>query len=380
MAFPVLNCLQRGQVGICIVYFLLLGARLVLCSSTKRGMLFGGLLLALPVTIKLTPLLPAAVLAGGLLVQDLVRWQRTRRKKSQQTFPLSPALSLVLSQAIARRKKNSSELAGSYLTPHSVAASAALPRGVLSCVGGLAGLVIWFLLVPAVTIGHTANVAHLRTWVTRVVANENVGAANDFNSKSKRNQSLDNSVRRLGNFLVCTFGSGPEDQLVDRPNDPQVAMPMETPAVDRAIKLTVLGLLVALAALVLCAAWQDSLVAWPAAFGLGCLATVIVSPLSWGHHYVMAAPALLFVPALLHSAGQARAARWLAATAALLTIVHYVALEQAGRVGLLGIGITVWGFMSIALCFRSMSDFSKMQAAATPLQDQLSVSPTKRAA
>ncbi len=325
MALPTLNCLQRGQVGICIVYFLMLGARLVLTSSTKRGILLGGLVLALPVTIKLTPLLPAAVLAGGLLIQDLVRWARTRRSKE---------------------RGHAATIATKLTHP----SSAVLPRGVGACVGGIAGLILWVMLIPAATIGNSANVAHLKTWLARVVANDNVGAANDFNFKSKRNQSLDNGVRRLGNFLTFSWADGPDDQLVDRPDTPQVAMPMETPAIDRGIKLAVLGLLLGLACLVLRTAWQDSLAPWPAVFGLGCLATLIVSPLSWGHHYVMAAQAMLFVPALLSQPKQQRLARWLATSAALLVIVHYIALEQVGRIGLLGIGMSLWCVAAIAIC------------------------------
>jgi hypothetical protein len=361
LALPTLNCLQRGQVGVCIVYFLLLGARLVLCSTTKRGILLGGLVLALPVTIKLTPLLPAAMLAGGLLVQDLVRWARARRTKQQapsiNKLPLSPSLALVLSEAITQRKKADQANTSPVISP-----SHESYRGVWSCVGGIAGLLLWFLLVPAVTIGSAANTAHLRTWMNRVVANDNVGAANDFNFKSKRNQSLDNGVRRLGNLLAYASGNGPDDQLVDRPDMPQTAMPMETATVDRGIKLAVLGFLLGLAALVLRTAWQSSLTLWPAVFGLGCLATTIVSPLSWGHHYVMAAPAMLFVPALLLQPGKQRAAMILAGSAAALCMSHYVALEVAGRIGLLGIGMSVWTVAAIVVTF------AQVQRHALPVQ------------
>jgi len=333
MALPTLNCLQRGQVGICIVYFLLLGARLVLCSTTKRGILLGGLVLALPVTIKLTPLLPAAMLAGGLLFQDVFRWIKSKSLATGRGSANTPVVAMPCRLAIS--------------------------RGVYSCLGGVAGLIFWFMLVPAVTIGPTANTAHLRTWMNRVVANDNVGAANDFNFKSKRNQSLDNGVRRLGNLLAYTWADGPDDQLVDRPNMPQTAMPMETPAVDRGIKLVVLGFLLGLAALVLRTAWQSSFTPWPAVFGLGCLATLIVSPLSWGHHYVMAVPAMLFVPALLLRQGNQRAATILAGSAALLCIVHYVALEVAGRIGLLGIGMSVWTAAAIAVNFGQVRQLAK---------------------
>jgi len=230
---------------------------------------------------------------------------------------------------------------------------------------------LWFLLVPAVTIGHPANVAHLRTWISRVVANDNVGGANDFNFKSKRNQSLDNGVRRLGNFLAYTWGGGPDDQLVDQPELPQIIMPMESKAVNRGIKLAVLGFLLCLGALVLRTAWQDSLAAWPAVFGLGCLATVIVSPLSWGHHFVMGAPAMLFVPALSSQLLNQRYAKLLPASAALLLIAHYAMLEQAGRIGLLGIGMSCWCAAAIVVAFVEANRKAQQAPIAVPLLNSL---------
>jgi hypothetical protein len=342
VALPTLNCLQRGQVGVCLVYFLLLGARLVLCSSTKRGILLGGIVLALPVTIKLTPLLPAAVLAGGLLVQDLYRWLK------QQSRPEHQAI---------------------------------MPRGVYATLGGIAGLIVWFLLVPAVTIGHTANIGHLRTWVARVVANDDVGQANDFNFKSKRNQSLDNGVRRLGNFLAYAAGNGPDDRLVDHPDElTQVPMPMETPTVDRAIKVAVLVFLMALGALVLRTAWQPSLAPWPAVFGLGCLATTVVSPLSWGHHFVMAAPALLFVPALRLRPSQPRAGMLLAGSGAALMAGHYVLLDIVGRIGLLGIGMSLWCAVAIALTMVQVQRQARQPQATISTKRVEEQMPQKRAA
>src|SRR5262249_14810178 len=59
---PALNCLQRGQVGILLAYLLLLGFRCVVASRTSWGMLFGGVVLALPITIKVIPALPVACL------------------------------------------------------------------------------------------------------------------------------------------------------------------------------------------------------------------------------------------------------------------------------------------------------------------------------
>ena len=85
LLLPVMNCLQRGQVGIVLVYFLLIGTRLTLTGPTRGWQFLGGVLLALPVAIKLTPLLPVALLAGGLLLVQLQRyWYGPERKLDVQ--------------------------------------------------------------------------------------------------------------------------------------------------------------------------------------------------------------------------------------------------------------------------------------------------------
>ena len=71
VALPTLNCLQRGQVSVVILYLLLLGLRLILCGRSYRAAIVGGVVLALPIAIKIVPILPVAVSAvdptGGLL-------------------------------------------------------------------------------------------------------------------------------------------------------------------------------------------------------------------------------------------------------------------------------------------------------------------------
>ena len=60
-AVPALNCLQRGQIGIAVLYFLLLGFRLLVqCQNISQAFL-AGVVLTLPVVFKATPLLPVAV-------------------------------------------------------------------------------------------------------------------------------------------------------------------------------------------------------------------------------------------------------------------------------------------------------------------------------
>jgi hypothetical protein len=306
VALPTLNCLQRGQVGVVLVYLLLLGLRLVLTSASMRGVFLGGAVLALPVTIKLTPLLPVGFLALILLA---TAW---RRRGSYATS---------LAEGLARGP---------------------LHRAFATLTGQIAGLIVFVFLLPGSLLGHRENLAHLATWVSRVVANDEVGIDNDFNARSKRNQSLTNAVRRLGNRLAFAAGMGPDDQLVDDLANQSVEMPMENGLMDHALRAAAAGLLV----LLFVAGWRtardgDSAGA-AALFGLACTASLAVSPISWGHHYVMWLPGLVFVPFWLWQNGRRALAIGLAEVACVLVIAHYVVLDHSGRVGLLGIGATVW--------------------------------------
>jgi len=118
---PTLNCLQRGQVGILKLYLLMLGLRLILGGRSYRSWLGGGIVLALPVALKILPLLQVGFLLCLLLI-DLLRayWKRSPMRAS-----------------IGR-------------------------RFVASGTGFAAGLVLFFLLVPAMLIGWQAN---LHTWI-----------------------------------------------------------------------------------------------------------------------------------------------------------------------------------------------------------------------
>ena len=59
---PTLECLQRGQVGIALVYSLLLGFRLSLGGRSWPIWCLGGVVLGWPIVVKLIPALPVAVL------------------------------------------------------------------------------------------------------------------------------------------------------------------------------------------------------------------------------------------------------------------------------------------------------------------------------
>ena len=126
MLFPALNCLQRGQVGLLVTYLVLLSCGWTRlgrsnvgwhCGRRRRGW-------RLAITVKLTPIMPATIPPGhGFGLPVVMGWNRRK---------LAPAATLL---------------------------------------GGMmAGLVLFLLLLPAVTIGWGARY-HLHRWVDLVVLN-----------------------------------------------------------------------------------------------------------------------------------------------------------------------------------------------------------------
>ena len=206
VALPTLNCLQRGQVSVPILYLLLLGLRLILGGRTYRAAIVGGIVLALPVAIKIVPILPVAFLLFVQLVGFLrSRWQQ-------------PALAAQLGR----------QLAGSTL-------------GV-----GL-GLALFFFLLPAALIGWNANLRHLDTWNHLVLSSAGDSSATpgfENDTHSVRNQCLGNALYRLGNFGAYMFAGGPEDPLVDDDNPPPRLM--DAPSVNRCLLAVRIALLLGL--------------------------------------------------------------------------------------------------------------------------------------
>ena len=306
VALPTLNCLQRGQVGVVLVYLLLFGLRLVIVSRKMRVVFLGGIVLALAATIKLTPILPVGLFAILLLA---LAW-RTRNSYVD-----------ALTNGLAR---------GPFA------------RALAAASGEFAGLFLFVLVIPGLILGHQNNLSHLQTWVARVAANDEVGRDNDFNVYSKRNQSLSNAVRRLGNRLMFAAGLGSDDRSVDVPAGEHGIMPMDVPAVDRLMQFASAVLVM----LWLAAGWRvaarGDAAGLGAMFGLACAATLVVSPLSWAHHYVLWLPALVFVPYWMWQNNRRAKAIALAEAACVLVVSHYVLLDHAGRVGLLGIGTAIW--------------------------------------
>lgn len=297
VAFPVLDALQRGQVGLAVLWPLLAGARLILDGRGWRPFL-GGICLALSITFKVTPLLPAGIVLIRLLAAALRDSQERR----------------------------------------------AWPRFGQATGGTAAGLLLFLLLAPALAVGWTDNLRHLQTWTERVAANEDRGPDNQFNAHSVRNQSLANAVYRFGNWTAYVLADGPDDRQANHMT--AQPLPMDAPAVGPTVTLLRALLLVLLLAVTVSYHPQAAALGHAAVFGLACAMTLPISPISWGHHFMMLLPGAVFLPLAFQAEGRRQAARLISGSAAALLVLHYASLEMArgfaGRLGLLGLGMAVW--------------------------------------
>jgi hypothetical protein len=284
---PFLDCMQAGQLGIAILYLLMRGFRLMFERRSGLGCFLAGVILALPAVVKLVPALPVAFLL-------LQRWYAA-------TTP------------------------GSGPRPWLRAAS--LTAGVST------GVLLFLLAIPASLIGWRANLAHLDQWYKRVVANERVGPDANFNIHSDRNQSLANAVYLLNR--AASIGSRPDVRGNGSDDRPERIV---HPAVRGMAAVT----LAALLAVGLALGRHEDPLQQVTAYGLASCATLIVSPLSWGHYYIAQAPAVLFVPLWLLRCGRPLQARIAAAIPPILSWSYYMAMPYTGGLGLLGLGTTVW--------------------------------------
>jgi hypothetical protein len=302
---PLLNCLQRGQVEALKLYLLFLGLRLAVCGRRRRDWALAGAVLALPIALKLTPLLPVACL---VFYEGVATWLRRSRQ-------------------------------------------AEVYRPVFLAVGLQLGLAVSLFLLPASLVGWSTNLRHLQTWYSGVVTKVNDVRTTDFgeNVTSVRNQSFDNALFRFGNWFACLAAGAPDDTTVDHSNARLQEMPMAgavTGGMSLATRLLALGCLLLVT---LRASKSGDRLAGGAVFGLACAATLVICPVARGHYFVMVVPALLFNSMWLNRLGHCRTARILAVTPALLIWLHYVLLPWTGRVGLLGLGTTAWYFANCAV-------------------------------
>ena len=294
---PALNCLQRGQVGTVQLYLLLLGLRLFVERASVGRAFLAGAVLALPIVLKVTPIVPVGFLIGSQLVAALADgWRSDTMRRT----------------------------------------------GACSC-GIAIGLVGTLLVAPACLVGWQANLNHLGTWWHDVALKVEESTGDEFagDSYSARNQSLANAVHRAGNWAHFTLASGPNDEGLPG-RAPGDGLLMDTPAVDA----TLAALRALAGCLLLFACYrvgrsQDA-AALTAGFGLAGVATLVMAPIARAHYFVLLLPAVMFTSFWLLQQGRARAA-WIAAVLpTAFSVAHYVAINPLGRMGLLGIGIAVW--------------------------------------
>lgn len=298
VTLPAFDCLQRGQLGVALVYPLLLGFRLVLESRGRRAVWLGGVVLAWPVVVKLLPALPVAC----LVVQQ---WASALgRRRSPGTSETSKAL--------------------------------ALTAGVAS------GGILWLLLVPAACLGWDANLGRLRTWVGKVVVNHNVAREHGFFFDSVSNQSLYNAAHLLSAQVRGRAVKRSDYRYWLMADTVTARRRAADHATRRLVHAARAGLLALLGTLTLLSGYRGGLGVRAATYGLACLAIVLISPLAWTHYYVVALPALILAPAWLVATGRPRGALVLAALGALPVWIHYLAIRQVGPYGLLGLATTCW--------------------------------------
>jgi hypothetical protein len=284
---PFLDCMQAGQLGIAILYLLMVGFRLALQGRSWPSWFLAGVVLALPAVVKLVPTLPVVFLV-------FLQW-------SAVAFPHG-----------ARRS---------------------WARATTLTVGVMTGAFLFLLVIPASLIGWQKNLSYLHVWHTRIVSNEKVGRNANFNIHSFRNQSLANSVYLWMKSTARTTAF--DSQAKARPDRPERIV---HPAVRVVIGVTLAMLLAVGLAL---GRLRDA-IDQATAYSLACCATLLVSPLSWGHYYMAEVPAVICVPIWLSGRGRAMLARVVAAIPPILSWSHYVAMPYTGELGLLGLGTTAW--------------------------------------
>jgi len=307
---PVLECLQRGQVGIALVYPLLLGFRLTLSGRSWPIWCLGGVVLGWPIVVKLIPALPVAFLV-------LQRW--------------------AAAQAPVR-------------SPRSLGRAGSVTLGLAL------GVFLFTLAIPAACIGWSQNLHHLRTWSRKVATSPDMASEASVEIDNDSNQSFSNAAHLLADRVRGWATNGANsvtNQAAHRRWLASVTATAERRRADHVTRRAVQGVqaivLTSLMVVGLARGTQGDVLGQAATYGLACLATVLISPLAWTHYYVLWLPSVLFVPPCLVRRGHPRAARAVAAVPVGLMWVHYVAKPWFGQFGLLGLGTLVWFLAVVTL-------------------------------
>ena len=279
---PFLDCMEAGQLGIAILYLLLVGLRLVQECRTWLGWFLAGVVLALPAAVKLVPSLPVVF----VLFQH---W-----------------CAALLPQGEGRR----------------------WGRPVALTAGVMAGAFFFLLAFPASLLGWQKNLAYLNVWRARVVMNERVGPNANFNVHSFRNQSLANAVYLWTKLTaVATAKSSAPAPHHDRGER----------IVHRGVRVVIALILSLLLAIGITVGRKVDPLDQASAYSIACCAMLLVSPLAWGHYYMATLPAALCVPMWL-SARNAAASYFRCRNSPDLDLVLLCGDALHGRTGPVRIG------------------------------------------
>ncbi len=286
--------LQRGQVTT-VLLAIQVGALALLVARREA---LAGVLLALGVALRLTPLLPAGVVGIACLRRALrgERWQALR-------FPL----------------------------------------------GFVAGLVIWFAAVPALALGPARALDVTKRWIE--VGNEvyaaQPGALADLAGEYGIEEHIfkNQGVRRVAGTLVGWGTRAPFE--AERPH-----LGLGWATVDQVSRWTA----IAVGALALIVGWRSF--HSPGApvsrlvFGAACLAPVLVTRYAWPVHYVVAIPFL--AEAYGQSVGRgSRRAFWVFAVGVVLFALGYLGKTDALRFPARAGALVIATVLSIAWALRA---------------------------
>ena len=302
---PGLDCMQRGQIGIALLYALLLGYRLVVTGSTAKAWFLGGFVFGWAVVLKLIPVLPV-----GFVV---------------------------------------------FQTWAAIGLRGWLPKARAGTRGRMGGGFCLRRAVPAMCVGWSKNLEYLAVWGEKVAFNKDPGLASHSHVDSYTNQSLTNGAH----LLAATFkGPVPEASMkvhwivVDRAIAQRRRDDWQTRQVVHVVQGIALALLLATGVK---ASRHGTRLGRAFTFGLACMMILLISPVAWGHYYVLALPAALFGPRWLWGRGHPRLAGALALVSALLPTIHYLVMPWVGDYGLLGLGTTAW-FLTACVLYLAVSN------------------------
>ncbi|MBH0184271.1 MAG: hypothetical protein HP477_02295 [Nitrospira sp.] len=206
-------------------------------------------------------------------------------------------------------------------------------------------MIFYLLLLPTILIGWNDNLRHLKTWYTDVAANEQLGETHKIRYHDSHNQSFNNAVHLLGNWLAYTFTGRSDDRNTIISTASPTQLPMDAPIVKTILVVPRVLLVLLLIAVAVRWHWETVGAGRVAVFGLACVMSLSLSPITWRHHFVMLLPGVLFLPWALYGAYRSLAC-WLAILATTLVLGQYLTRGLAGNItghlGLLGIGIVIW--------------------------------------